>query len=282
MKFSFYLITLFSFLKIINSSTRKIDEINSLSFRTYINENKDNENKKLLIIFYIKNNTFCNQALNTIENEVIKNYNDGTEITFGKIDIDSEYLLSYHFNATKIPYIILIQGEYFYELRQKPDKYSIKDFIDLPKDNSEKKKIPEINFNKKLFDIIVMTVNNISEGFYSLFSIRLNKNIIIFVLILIFFGFLWLIQKILCFICCCRLCCKCKCKKKKKKENVINFNKNEISKEEIEEQSSGVSGSDNDNKENENNNIINKISINEDIFNNQVSEEDILSKQKQD
>ena len=280
MKFSFYLITLFSFLKIINSSTRKISEINSTSFYTYINENKDNENKKFLVIFYIKNNTFCKQALNTIENEVIKDYNDESGILFGKIDINSEYLLSYHFNATKIPYIILIQGEYFYELRQKPDKYSIKDLIDLPMDNSEKKKIPEINFNKKLFDIIVMTVNNISEGFYSLFKIRLNKNIIIFVLILILFGFLWLIQKILCFICCCRLCCKCK--RKKKKENVINTNNNEISKEEIEEQSSGVSGSDNGNKENENNNIINKISINDDIFNNQISEEEILSKQKQD
>ena len=280
MKFSFYLITLFSFLKIINSSTRKIDEINSTSFHTYINENKDNEIKKFLVIFYIKNNTFCKQALNTIENEVIKDYNDESGILFGKIDINSEYLLSYHFNATKIPYIILIQGEYFYELRQKPDKYSIKDLIDLPMDNSEKKKIPEINFNKKLFDIIVMTINNISEGFYSLFKIRLNKNIIIFVLILILFGFLWLIQKILCFICCCRLCCKCK--RKKKKENVINFNNNEISKEEIEEQSSGVSGSDNGNKENENNNIINKISINDDIFNNQISEEEILSKQKQD
>ena len=280
MKFSFYLITLFSFLKIINSSTRKIDEINSTSFHTYINENKDNENKKFLVIFYIKNNTFCKQALNTIENEVIKDYNDESGLLFGKIDINSEYLLSYHFNATKIPYIILIQGEYFYELRQKPDKYSIKDLIDLPMDNSEKKKIPEINFNKKLFDIIVMTINNISEGFYSLFKIRLNKNIIIFVLILIFFGFLWLIQKILCFICCCRLCCKCK--RKKKKENVININNNEISKEEIEEQSSGVSGSDNGNKENENNNIINKISINDDIFNNQISEEEILSKQKQD
>ena len=280
MKFSFYLITLFSFFKIINSSTRKISEINSTSFYTYINENKDNEIKKFLVIFYIKNNTFCKQALNTIENEVIKDYNDESGILFGKIDINSEYLLSFHFNATKIPYIILIQGEYFYELRQKPDKYSIKDLIDLPMDNSEKKKIPEINFNKKLFDIIVMTINNISEGFYSLFKIRLNKNIIIFVLILILFGFLWLIHKILCFICCCRLCCKCKCKKKK--ENVININNNEISKEEIEEQSSGVSGSDNGNKENENNNIINKISINDDIFNNQISEEEILSKQKQD
>ena len=90
MKLSFYLITFFSFLKIVNSSTQKISEINYASFRKYIKDNK-----KLLIIFYLKNNIFCEQALKTIENEIINDYNDESGIKFGKINVDSENMLSH-------------------------------------------------------------------------------------------------------------------------------------------------------------------------------------------
>ena len=144
MKFSFYLITFFSFLKIVNSSTRKISEINYASFKKYINEKK-----KLLILFYIENNIFCEQVVKTIENEIIDDYNDESGIIFGKINVDSENMLSHEFNITKIPSIILIEEGYYYELHHKPDKYSIKDLIDLPKDNAKGKKIPGSHYRWK-------------------------------------------------------------------------------------------------------------------------------------
>ena len=278
MKFSFYLITFFSFLKIVNSSTQKIYEINYASFRKYIKDNK-----KLLIIFYLKNNIFCEQALKTIENEIINDYSDESGIKFGKINVDSENMLSHKFNITKIPTIILIQEDYFYELDQKPDKYSIKDLIDLPKDNTKGKKIPEhFSIIEKILNIIEMTVNYIFKLVYSIFKIRLNKNIIIFILILIFFIFLWLIQKILCFICCCKFCRKCKNKKKKKNQiNEYDGENYQISKEEIDKESSEISGDDNVNKvdDNSNNNIINKSEI-KNIFNEDISEEQILKKKE--
>ena len=258
MKFSFYLITFFSFLKIVNSSTRKISEINYASFKKY-----KNENKKLLILFYIENCIFCEQAVKTIENEIINDYDDESGIIFGKINVDSENMLSYKFKIKKIPSIILIQGEYFYELNQKPDKYSIKDLIDLPKDNAKGKKIPEhFNIIEKILNIIDMSVNFIIKLFYSMLKISLNKNIIISILIVIFFSFLWLIQKLLCFICCCKFCRKCKYKKK---NQIYKFDgeNSQISKEEIDKESSEISGDDNVNKvyEIDNNNTLNKNEI---------------------
>ena len=278
MKFSFYLITFFSFLKIVNSSTRKISEINYVSFKKYINENK-----KLLILFYIENCIFCEQAVKTIENEIINYYDDESGIIFGKINVDSENMLSHKFKIKKIPSIILIQGEYFYELNQKPDKYSIKDLIDLPKDNAKGKKIPEhFTIIEKILNIIDMTVNFIIKLFYSMLKISLNKNIIISILIVIFFSFLWLIQKLLCFICCCKFCRKCKYKKK---NQIYKFDEenSQISKEEIDKESSEISGDDNVNKvyEIDNNNTLNKNEINE-IFNGTISEEQILKKEKKD
>ena len=278
MKFSFYLITFFSFLKFVNSSTRKISEINYASFKKYINENK-----KLLILFYIENCIFCEQAVKTIENEIINYYDDESGIIFGKINVDSENMLSHKFKIKKIPSIILIQGEYFYELNQKPDKYSIKDLIDLPKDNAKGKKIPEhFTIIEKILNIIDMTVNFIIKLFYSMLKISLNKNIIISILIVIFFSFLWLIQKLLCFICCCKFCRKCKYKKK---NQIYKFDEenSQISKEEIDKESSEISGDDNVNKvyEIDNNNTLNKNEINE-IFNGTISEEQILKKEKKD
>ena len=278
MKFSFYLITFFSFLKFVNSSTRKISEINYASFKKYINEKK-----KLLILFYIENCIFCEQGVKTIENEIINDYDDESGIIFGKINVDSENMLSHKFKIKKIPSIILIQGEYFYELNQKPDKYSIKDLIDLPKDNAKGKKIPEhFNIIEKILNIIDMTVNFIIKLFYSMLKISLNKNIIISILIVIFFSFLWLIQKLLCFICCCKFCRKCKYKKK---NQIYKFDEenSQISKEEIDKESSEISGDDNVNKvyEIDNNNTLNKNEINE-IFNGTISEEQILKKEKKD
>ena len=151
MKYSFYIFI--SILSLIFSFTAQISEINHDSFKSYIESNRYNENKKLLLIFYKQNSTLCEEAINAIEKYIIQDYNSESEIEFGKInlDLDNNIWLYLQFNITRIPYVILIKGIYFYELNKKPDKYSIKEFITLSPYNMIKKKIPEeINTIRKI------------------------------------------------------------------------------------------------------------------------------------
>ena len=276
MKFSFYIIIFISILINILSSSQFL-EINRDYFQSYLNENKDNENKKLLLIFYKNNCTYCEEALNTIENKVIQNYNIDSGIKFGKINVDIEnnIWVNLQFNIKRIPYIILIEGNYFYELKQKPDEYSLKDFIDLEKDNSEKKIIPkEINTIRKIVIIINLTINFIFQGIYSIFKISLNKNIIIFILLIILFLFFWLLQTIIYSICC-QFCCK---RKKGKEINVKKNDKEEINnKINVEDSNKTNSSVSEDEIENEDNN-----NINTEIFNQEIKEDKLRAKYKQE
>ena len=101
------------------------------------------------------------------------------------------------FNIKSIPYIILIKGNYFYELNQKPDQYSIKDLINLSLNDLNKKPIPEeINTIRKILFILNFSIRFISIGFYNIFKISLSKNIIIFIFIIILCLILWIIKSI--------------------------------------------------------------------------------------
>ena len=283
MKFS---VDIIIFISIINSIllSSQFLEINRDNFQSYLNSNKDNENKKLLLIFYKQNCTYCEEALNIIENKVINNYNIESGIKFGKINVDIENNLwiNLQFEIKRIPYIILIEGNYFYELKQKADEYSLKDFIDLEKDNSEKKIIPkEINTIRKIIIIINITINFFIQGIYSIFKISLNKNIIIFILLIIFFLFFWIIQKIIYSICS-KFCCKRKKEKNTKtiiKKDDKEGNKKIISIEDVNECSSNLSEEEIENKNDENENKENN-DINTDIFKKEISEESIKKKYK--
>ena len=112
MKYSFYIFI--SILSLIFSFTGQISEINHDSFKSYIESNRYNENKKLLLIFYKQNSTLCEEAINAIEKYIIQDYNSESEIEFGKInlDLDNNIWLYLQFNITRIPYVILIKGIY--------------------------------------------------------------------------------------------------------------------------------------------------------------------------
>ena len=295
MKLSFYIFL--SLLTLILSYSKRILEINRDSFSSYLESNKYNENKKLLLIFYRQNSTFSEEALNVIENDIIKEYNSETGIDFGKINIDAEnnLWLNLQFKIRTIPHIILIKGNYFYELNQKPDKYSIKEFINKEKDDSDKKRIPEeINITRKILIVTNLTIKLFRNFFYNIFKIRLNKNIIIFIIIFILIIILcfifWIIKIIISFICC-KLCCKKICKKnksmKKKKKNGGEKAINIIKEEKIDDKSSsdsGVSGSEVKDKDDQGEENIDKNmpEINNDIFNEEISSEKIKEKYKKD
>ena len=291
MKFSFYIFL--SLLTLIISTSLRILDFNPDSFKSYIESNKYNDNKKLLLVFYRQNSTFSEEALNVIEKDIIKEYNPDTGVDFGKINIDSEnnLWLNLQFKIRTIPHIILIKGNYFYELNQKPDKYSIKEFINLEKDDTDKRRIPEeINITRKILIIINLTIKYFRRFFYNIFKIRLNKNIIIFILIIILCFILWIFKIIISFICC-KLCCKKICKKnknrKKKKKNkgekAIQIIKEKSDKDKS-SSDSGVSGSELKDKDDEDEEIIDKNmpEINNNLFNEEMTSEQIKEKYKKD
>ena len=272
MKYSFYIFI--SILSLIFSFTGKISEINHDSFKSYIESNRYNENKKLLLIFYKQNSTLCEEAINAIEKYIIQDYNSESEIEFGKInlDLDNNIWLYLQFNITRIPYVILIKGIYFYELNKKPDKYSIKEFINLSPYNMIKKKIPEeINTIRKILFVLKFTFRSFRIGFYNIFGISLNKNAIIFIFIIILCLIIWIIKEIMSFIL--GLFClikKIRIRKNNKEEDIVKI-------KEADKYSENLSGSDIGNKheEDDNNDNDNTLKLKKGLFNQEMEEEEL-------
>lgn len=272
MKYSFYIFI--SILSLIFSFTAQISEINHDSFKSYIESNRYNENKKLLLIFYKQNSTLCEEAINAIEKYIIQDYNSESEIEFGKInlDLDNNIWLYLQFNITRIPYVILIKGIYFYELNKKPDKYSIKEFINLSPYNMIKKKIPEeINTIRKILFVLKFTFRSFRIGFYNIFGISLNKNAIIFIFIIILCLIIWIIKEIMSFIL--GLFClikKIRIRKNNKEEDIVKI-------QEADKYSENLSGSDIGNKheEDDNNDNDNTLKLKKGLFNQEMEEEEL-------
>lgn len=281
MKFSisFYIFIFIYLFQFILCTTKRILDYNCDLFQSYTNTNKYNENKKLLLIFYKQNSTYCEDALNVIENYFSNEYDSNSGVDFGKIDInaDNNMWLYLRFKIQRLPYIILIQGNYFSELNRKLDKYSLKDFLEL---ETTKKKLPgEISNINKIAIISNMTLNMIINVIDNTFNIIVNKNIIISILIILLLSFLWLIKSIIFLIC--KLCCKCR--KNKKKTKVIQRKDNAMEKieQDINKYSESLSDCDNINEDDENiNSKENMPELNDYTFNNEKTPEYIINKYK--
>ena len=281
MKFSisFYILIFIYLFQFILCTTKRILDYNCDLFQSYTNTNKYNENKKLLLIFYKQNSTYCEDALNVIENYFSNEYDSNSGVEFGKIDInaDNNMWLYLRFKIQRLPYIILIQGNYFYELNRKLDEYSLKDFLKL---ETTKKKLPgEISNINKIAIISSMTLNMIINVIDNTFNIIVNKNIIISILIILLLSFLWLIKSIIFLIC--KLCCKCRKNKKKTKVIQRKDNAMEIIEQDINKYSESLSDCDNINEDDENiNSKENMPELNYDTFNNEKTPEYIINKYK--
>ena len=70
-------------------------------------------NFKLFLLFYVNNCEYCNMALKILKTQVIKNFEDEDEISFGSINLDEQKNVWFglRFNVTRIPYIILIENK---------------------------------------------------------------------------------------------------------------------------------------------------------------------------
>ena len=227
------------FMKIILILQKKIFELNNESFNNLLESNKYDKNKKLLVIFYTKNCKACKEAINILSKDIIEKYKYDNSIDFGKVDCDSRenIWLNLRFNISRIPKIILIvNGNFFYELNSNYDKYEISHFINDLKNKKESLEIPnDIDINKKRVIVLKYTINYISQFFKYHFNININKNLIIFILILLLLLFLYIIIYLLEY-CCYKIFICGKCRKKSKK-----IEKKKIAQVHMSEDLSGIS-----------------------------------------
>ena len=268
-----FLIIAIKFLVIIS---KKLVELNNESFNRMVEANKYEKNKKLLVIFYTKNCLHCREAINIISKEIIDKYKNDIRIDFGKVDCDlrENIWLNLRFNITRIPYIIIIQGDYFYELNSHYDKFELNYFINDIKDKRELLRIPDdVNLVEKRIIILKYTINYFEKFFEKYFRIRISKNIIIFILIIFLLLLLWIIKYFLELCCCNFLLCKI-CRKKQEKKNIIQ----ESQMENLSGKGSFVSGSELESKEGDDSMYTSDIS--DSLFNEEIDESKLKIKYK--
>lgn len=270
MKFILLIITI----TIILSDPKKILELNNESFNKIVEDNRYNYKKMLLIIFYANNCSNCYEALNIINNDLIDEYKYNDKIEFGKVncDLEENIWINIRFNITRIPYIILIKGNFYYELNSNYDKYELNKFINGEKNLNDLIKLPnDINTFQKILIIINQIYNNSNQFSQKYFNINININFILFLLILLIILFFWLFLYLF-KLCCCYICfCKiCRKKKQKRKNNKI------IKKEDLSNISSDLSQGEIDYLLNPD---INSSELNDSsFFNEQMSDEEFNKK----
>lgn len=256
-------------------------ELNEESLNNLIESNINDKNKILLIIFYANNCENCQEALNIIYNDIVAEYKHN-EIQFGKVNCDlrENIWLNIRFNITRIPYIILIKGNHYYELNSNYDKYEINSFINGKKEKIELLSIPnKITLIKKIIIIINLAHKNSNIYSTKYFNTNISINFMIFTIILCFIIFFWIIYYIF-NLCCCNLCL-CKLWNK-----IKNKNKNEKKYKEIIE----IFKSDNDSHINSNvsdsdlgsqvGNDLNISGLSDSIFKEEIDEIEIIKKYK--
>ena len=81
----FTLILLFSF----SLSTKKVMILEGQQLDSQI-KLASQSNYKLFVIFYVNNCEYCKMALKTLKTQVIKNFEDEDEISFGSINLDEQ------------------------------------------------------------------------------------------------------------------------------------------------------------------------------------------------
>ena len=255
---------------------KEILELNNESFNRLVESNKYHKNKKLLVLFYSKNCYNCEEAINIVSNDIIERYKFDNTIDFGKVDCDlrENIWLNIRFNISRVPYIILAKGNYFYELNSNYDKYELDYFINDIKEKKDLIQLPDdIDIFKKRIIILKLTINYFRDYFQHYFNININQNIIIFILILLLIGLLWIIKYIIELFCCKILFCRI-CRKKEEKKVIIT---------QVYEDLSGISDNVSGSKlesEEEDNNSRHTSELSDSLFNQEIEEIQVIKKYK--
>ena len=273
------------------SDTNTFIELNNDSFNELVKKYKYDENKKLLVIFYTKNCYNCNEAIRIITNDILNEYRHDNKIQFAKVDCDlrENIWLNIRFNITRIPYIIIITGNYFYELKSNYDKFELNYFINEQKSLKDLTQIPkDISIIQKRIIIMRYTITYINQYFESRFNMTFNKNTIIFIFVLFLILFLCILFYLIKW-CCYGLWGECLryfeliCKRKNNDKTVIKVIKEDsytkISKKiiDISENELGSKEDEND-IDNDNDNGDDSLSLNDTSFNKEINRNYIKKK----
>lgn len=223
------LITLFS--NISSSKKVMILEADQLDSQIKI---ASESNYKLFLLFYANNCQYCTMALKILKNQIVKNFEDEDEISFGSINLDEQknIWLGLRFNVTKIPYVVLIENKKMYLFNYNFDEKAVINFINEEKNIEDALDIPEeMTFFWKLksaMDELNENIEKILEkfGVNKTFGMKLAYILIILAIIL----FLYLENKL---IDCCRnyFCNKRVNTNEIKNEDEINKNNDKNEKE---------------------------------------------------
>lgn len=162
-------------------------------------------NYKLFLLFYANNCQYCTMALKILKNQIVKNFEDEDEISFGSINLDEQknIWLGLRFNVTRIPYVVLIENKKMYLYNYNFDEKAVINFINEEKNIEDALDIPEeMTFFWKLksaMDELNENIEKILEkfGVNKTFGMKLAYILIILAIIL----FLYLENKL---IDCCR------------------------------------------------------------------------------
>ena len=273
------------------SNTNTFIELNNDSFNELVKKYKCDENKKLLVIFYTKNCYNCNEAIRIITNDILNEYRYDNKIQFAKVDCDlrENIWLNIRFNITRIPYIIIITGNYFYELKSNYDTFELNYFINEQRGLKDLTRIPkDISIIQKRIIIMRYTITYINQYFESRFNMTFNKNTIIFIFVLFLILFLCILFYLIKWCCYglwgeCLRCFGLICKRKNNDKTVIKVIKEDsytkISKKiiDISENELGSKEDEND-IDNDNDNCDDSLSLNDNSFNKEINSNDIKKK----
>ena len=140
-------------------------------------------------------------ALKILKTQVIKNFEDEDEISFGSINLDEQKNVWFglRFNVTKIPYIILIENKKMYLYQKNFESKEVIKFINEEKNIEDALDIPdEITFFTK-FKAAMRELGGNIEKILEKFGVSKTYGLQIayFLIIMGFISFIYLENKLL-------------------------------------------------------------------------------------
>ena len=188
-------------------------------------------NYKLFIVFYLKNCQYCDVVLKTLKTQIIKNFEDEDEISFGTINLSNQYNVWHglRFNVTRIPYIILIENNKIYKFQKIFEEKEVIEFINEEKNIEDAFDIPkEITLLSKLKAALNELSSKI-ERVLEMFGVNKKWSRIISYLTIIFgvTSFIYIENKLI-------DSCKNSCKKKHENESIKEDKNNQDKKDDKE------------------------------------------------
>jgi thiol-disulfide isomerase/thioredoxin len=178
----------------LNNLNSNILPLSTNNFSSIMSKKKNSD--KYLIIFYTNLCENCQNAIKTIE-KVSNQFKNNKNIQFFKINCEENMLLSFQFNVTNIPYIILFENNKIYEFVNIPTFSNFINFINEKKTFFDSKKIPKINYSNLIYKFyieFIEVVNNKINFWLKCYkiNIKISKNFL-HISIIIFLTFVLII-----------------------------------------------------------------------------------------